>query len=68
MKIGEKAKFTLKPEYAYGEAGSPPKIPPNSTLVFDVKLLDVEEEKPKEKDKWDSTDEERIVKAQGFKD
>jgi len=39
MKKGERSIFTLKPEYAYGEAGSPPKIPANSTLVFDVELL-----------------------------
>lgn len=35
----EKAKITLKPEYAYGESGSPPKIPPNATLVFEIELL-----------------------------
>lgn len=40
MKSGERAKFTLKPEYAYGEGGSPPKIPPNSTLLFDIELFD----------------------------
>lgn len=39
MKKGERATFTLKAEYAYGEAGSPPKIPPNSTLIFDIELL-----------------------------
>merc|ERR1719421_998448 len=39
MKQGEKAKFTLAPEYAYGESGSPPKIPANATLVFEVELL-----------------------------
>ena len=27
MKIGEKAMFTIKADYAYGSAGSPPKIP-----------------------------------------
>ena len=27
MKIGEKAVFTIKPDYGYGQAGSPPKIP-----------------------------------------
>jgi hypothetical protein len=39
MKKGELAKLTLKPEYAYGAAGSPPTIPPNATLVFEVELL-----------------------------
>ncbi|CAI5970861.1 unnamed protein product [Closterium sp. NIES-64] len=39
MKKGEKAVFTIKPEYAYGEAGSPPTIPPNATLKFEVELL-----------------------------
>ena len=27
MKLGEKAMFTIKPDYGYGSAGSPPKIP-----------------------------------------
>lgn len=39
MKKGEVAKFTLSPEFAYGEDGSPPKIPANATLVFEVELL-----------------------------
>ncbi|KAJ3107849.1 hypothetical protein HDU97_003197 [Phlyctochytrium planicorne] len=39
MKKGELARVTLKPEYAYGEAGAPPKIPPNATLEFDIELL-----------------------------
>jgi FKBP-type peptidyl-prolyl cis-trans isomerase/tetratricopeptide (TPR) repeat protein len=39
MKQGEVAKFTLSSEYAYGEAGSPPKIPGGATLVFEVELL-----------------------------
>lgn len=39
MKKGEVAKFTLAPEFAYGESGSPPKIPENATLVFEVELL-----------------------------
>lgn len=39
MAKGEKAKVTLKPEYAYGESGSPPKIPKNSTLIFEMELL-----------------------------
>jgi FK506-binding protein 4/5 len=39
MKKGEQCRLTLAPEFAYGEAGSPPKIPPNSTLIFDMELL-----------------------------
>ncbi|KAL8171562.1 hypothetical protein V2J09_023366 [Rumex salicifolius] len=39
MKVGEIAKITCKPEYAYGSAGSPPDIPPESTLIFEVELL-----------------------------
>jgi len=39
MKKGEIAKFTLAPEFAYGAAGSPPKIPENATLVFEVELI-----------------------------
>ncbi|XP_050409166.1 peptidyl-prolyl cis-trans isomerase FKBP4 isoform X1 [Patella vulgata] len=39
MKKGEIAKFTCKAEYAYGASGSPPKIPPNATLIFEVELF-----------------------------
>merc|ERR550537_40774 len=39
MKKGEKALLTCTAPYAYGEAGSPPTIPPNSTLEFEVELI-----------------------------
>lgn len=40
MTKGEKCILTCKPEYAYGEKGSPPKIPPDATLRFEVELFD----------------------------
>lgn len=40
MKRGESARFIIRSEYGYGEAGSPPNIPPKATLVFDVELFD----------------------------
>jgi len=40
MKKGEVARFTLAPSFAYGTEGSPPKIPADAVLVFEVELLD----------------------------
>jgi FKBP-type peptidyl-prolyl cis-trans isomerase len=42
MPIGSKFIFYIGPELAYGEGGGGP-IPPNSTLVFEVELLEIEE-------------------------
>jgi FKBP-type peptidyl-prolyl cis-trans isomerase len=42
MKVGDKFKFEIPPNLAYGPASPSPKIPPNSTLVFEVELLGIE--------------------------
>ena len=38
---GEKAILTIDGANGYGASGSPPKIPPNATLVFTVELLKI---------------------------
>ena len=40
MSKGQRAKLTISPDMGYGAQGVPGTIPPNSTLVFDVELLD----------------------------
>ncbi|KAE8213305.1 hypothetical protein CF319_g5266 [Tilletia indica] len=42
LSLGQKAKLTCTPDYAYGARGFPPVIPANATLCFEVELLKIE--------------------------
>ncbi|MBT3647081.1 MAG: FKBP-type peptidyl-prolyl cis-trans isomerase [Flavobacteriales bacterium] len=42
LSTGAKAKLTVPSELAYGEAGRPG-IPPNSTLIFEVELVEIKQ-------------------------
>ena len=43
LQKGEKAQLVIPPELGYGQRGIPGVIPPNSTLIFDVELVDIKE-------------------------
>ena len=54
MKVGEIRQFRLPPELAYGEEGIENYVPPNSTIIFEVHLLD---------NQTASTREQEVVEA-----
>jgi FKBP-type peptidyl-prolyl cis-trans isomerase FkpA len=42
MHVGEEARLTCPPDTAYGPKGSPPVIPPNATLNFEIELVGIQ--------------------------
>jgi FKBP-type peptidyl-prolyl cis-trans isomerase FkpA len=41
MKVGGRRVLTIPPDMAYGKEGLGELIPPNSTLIFDIELIEV---------------------------
>jgi FKBP-type peptidyl-prolyl cis-trans isomerase FkpA len=41
LHVGEEARLTCPPATAYGAKGSPPTVPPNSTLTFEIELVGI---------------------------
>jgi FKBP-type peptidyl-prolyl cis-trans isomerase len=44
MRVGGRSRFFIPPNLAYGEEDAIEEIPPNSVLIFDVELLEIEGE------------------------
>jgi FKBP-type peptidyl-prolyl cis-trans isomerase len=48
MPVGSKWQLFIPSDLAYGERSPGPEIGPNSTLIFDIELLSIQEKKPAE--------------------
>jgi len=68
MKVGERAILRCQSDFAYGEKGSEPKIPPNATLDFVVQLKDIVQYEPiwNTDDAKDSISKKTINEVEGW--
>jgi len=64
MQVGERAILRCRADFAYGENGSPPKIPGNATLDFIVQLKDVQQYEPV----WDTDDAKDSISKKTIKE
>ena len=62
MHKGEKAELYCRSDYAYGDSGSPPKIPGGATLKFEVELLSWAKDRAK-MSAAEKIDEASVLKA-----
>ncbi|KAK3018900.1 hypothetical protein RJ639_005105 [Escallonia herrerae] len=68
MKVGEVAKITCKPDYAYGSAGSPPDVPPEELKRQRENAAAVKEEEKKKREEAKAAAAARIqAKMEGKK-
>jgi len=68
MKVGERAILRCRSDFAYGENGSPPKIPGNATLDFIVQLREIKDYEPiyDTDDAKDTISKKTIKKVDGW--
>jgi len=66
MLKGERATLKIQSHKAYGERGSPPKIPPGATLDFDVELLSWESDDDITEDKDGGVLKDVVTEGSGF--
>lgn len=65
LKKNEKAQLKIKPGYAFGDKGSSEyKIPPNTTVIYEVTLKNFE----RAKESWALDSNEKIEQAKLFKE